>query len=151
MALNPKNYFKKRFNVAKWIGADELKKNASMLKDLVKPQKSTEEIIEKQQAKTMSFEELIQVNQWTNSDIEKNKLYQTRMCYGFLTFSGIVLLIAIYMFFTSNIFGGIFSLIFMLLGLAYAYQAWVSYEQLKQRKIRINVRASFLALFKKKS
>jgi hypothetical protein len=150
MALNPKNYIKKRFNFAKWVGADELKQNASMLKDLVKPQKSTEEIIENKQAKTMSFEELIQVNQWTNSDIEKNKIYQVRMCYGFLTFSAIILLIAIYLFIISNIFGGIFSLIFMLLGLAYAYQSWVSYEQLKQRKIRIRVRASFVALFKKK-
>ena len=52
-----------------------------MLKDLVKPQKSTEQIIEKKQAKTMSFEELIQANQWSNSDIEKNKNGRSKLIF----------------------------------------------------------------------
>lgn len=149
MGLIPKNYIKKRFNVSKWVGASQIKDNATMLKELVKPEKTAEEVIRKQQAKHMSFEELIQVNQWSPSDIEKNKTYQKKMSYGFLIFAGILLLLAIYLFFTGNIFGGIFSLVFMLLGLAYAYQSWVSFEQLKQHKIRINVRASLLSLFKK--
>jgi hypothetical protein len=149
MARSPKNYFKKRFNVTKWVGADSLKQNASMLKDIVSSDKSPEGIEKKKQIKKMSFEELIQANQWTNSDIEQNKKYQVKMSYGFLAFAGLLLIFACYLFIASNTFGGIFTLVFMLLSLAYAYQAWVSYEQLKQHKIRINIKKSFLSLFRK--
>ena len=146
MAWGPKNYFKKRFNVSQWIGSDEIKRNASMITKLLKSDKQ-ERAKNNSKIKNMSFEEIIQTNQWSQTDIEKNKIYQVRMCYGFLAFAGVILLIAMYFFLTSNIFGGLFSLLFMLLGLAYAYQAWVSYEQLKQCKIRINIKASLLSLF----
>jgi|GEM_PF-5198689 len=149
MASKSKNYFKNRFNVSKWIGADSIKENAHMLKTLVKNDESPEQLAEKKQSKNMSFEEIIQVNHWSNSDIEKNKKYQKKMCYGFLAFAAVLAILAIYLFVISNIFGGIFSLVFMLLCLAYTYQSWISYEQLKQRKIRINIKKSFLALFKR--
>ena len=149
MASNPKGYFKKRFNISKWIGADHLIENASLLKNIVSPTKTPEEISEKNKTKNMSFEEIIQLNQWSGSDIENNKKHQKRMSFGFIAFSCVLLAIAIYLFITNNFFGGLFSLAFMLLSLAYAYQSWVSFEQLKQHKIRINVKASFLSLFKK--
>lgn len=146
----PKNYIKKRFNIAKMIGFDQVKHNASLIKDLAQPDKSLEDKIRKKQARKMSFEELIQTNQWTQADIAKNIKHQIRMCLGFLAFAGVLLLLAIYLFSASNHFGGFFTIVFMLLGLAYAYQAWVSSEQLKQRKIRIAVKSSFFSLFKKK-
>jgi hypothetical protein len=149
MALNPKNFLKKRFDVSKWIGSDTLKENALMIKALASSNLSAKQVAEKKQAAHMSFEELIQLHRWSASDIKKNKAHQKHMIFGFIGFSGILLAIAIYLFIISNIFGGVFTLVFMLLSLAYAYQSWVSFEQLKQHKIRINVKASFLSLFKK--
>jgi VIT1/CCC1 family predicted Fe2+/Mn2+ transporter len=149
MLEGPKNYIKKRFNVAKWAGVDQVKHNASLIKKLATNEADVETKVSKKQTRKMSFEELMQANQWTEADIKKNIRYQIRMSYGFLAFSGVLLLIAFYLFSVGNWFGGLFSLVFMCLGLAYAYQAWVSSEQLKQRKIRIAVKASFFALFKK--
>ena len=149
MALYPKKYLKKRFNVSKWIGSDSLKENAKMLKELLAPKKTAEQVVQKMQAKQMSFEELIQVNQWSKSDIQRNSKHQKQMVFGFLAFACVLLAIAIYLFIIANTFGGVFALVFMLLSLAYSYQSCVSFEQLKQQTIRINVKASFLSLFKK--
>ena len=149
MAKTP-GYIKKRFNVSKWVGYDQVKHNATLIKQIAKPNKNTEEKIRDLQAKRMSFEELIQANQWSPNDIKKNIKHQKRMSLCFLGFAALLLLLAIYLFAENNIFGGIFTLVFILLGVAYAYQAWVSYEQLTQQKIRIAVKASFIALFKKK-
>ena len=136
--------------MAKTTVAEVDKKLAVMEQQLIDHvtacEKTSEETIQADQARKMSFEELIQANQWTESDIEKNLKHQLSMCYGFLAFAGVLFILAIVLFILGNLFGGAFTILFMCLGVAYAYQSWVSSEQLKQRKIRINVRESLRAL-----
>jgi hypothetical protein len=140
----------KRFNLKTWVGYDNLKNQAGVIKDMyedVSPIKERQRIKAKKQ--NLSFEEMMQLNQMTDADIQDRIRSEKKMFIGYVLFAVLPLAYAGYIFSLGMVLGGIVSFLASMLVVAYAFRSQVYIYQLSHRQLSVNFMDVLKDLFKK--
>jgi hypothetical protein len=148
MLKGAKKAVSSRFNIKKWIGYDNLKDQAGIIKNMyddVSPTKERARLKAKKQ--NLNFEEMMQLHQMTDADVEARIISEKKMFLGYLLFSIVPFAYAIYIFTIGMLLGGIVALLASGLVLAYAFRSRVYIYQLSHR--RLNYKAVMKDLFSK--
>ena len=129
-----KRTFKNNTNVKGWLSWDTIKENGRIVKDIAKdiaPEQSNSDFV------PTTFEEVMKHYNLTENDIKKRTTIakMTALFCGVLTVTAFCW--ALYLFYTSMILSGFVALSVSVLMSSYTLREYVSYKQLKERKLTI--------------
>ncbi len=128
-----------RFNVKKWIGYSHLKNSALFITDtcgdLVKKNKSEKQFFVHEK---MSFEEMMQLYQFSDKDIKKSIRTFRLTAVAFTVFSLAPMAYGVFLFYDKLFLGGVVSLLAGFLCLAYAYRSRVGLYQYENRTLTVD-------------
>jgi Leu/Phe-tRNA-protein transferase len=141
-----RRFFKKQFNVKKWIDADNMKRSASMTKDIVRSFMLAHR--QRQDVHTGdSFESVIERQGLTEEDLQHQQKTSLNVSYAYFGLGIAMVVYSCFQFYSPHILGGMMTLVLGAVFLTYGLKEYTHYYQIRYRVLKFKIADCLKALF----